>query len=144
MSKIWRNGLLAASLCLNVGFLSALGVHVFQHRRPSGMPDLNLSPEAKDKLDSNFRAFKDRLGGLNAQVLTERVRMLDLLASQDPSPEAIRAQQERITGLTGQILQATSEHLLVQKSLLSPEQQRIFFDHIRHRIQDADRRSPFP
>ena len=54
------------------------------------------------------------------------------------------AQQARVIAATERMLQVTDDHLLVQKKILTPEQQRLFFDHIRRRIQDTDKRSPFP
>ena len=144
MRRLWVKILLAASLCLNAGFLGALGVHVLQHRRSHDMSELKLSPQAKADMDANFKAFRERLSPLSSDLRAERLRMLDVLASESPSPDAVAAQQAKILAATERMLQATDDHLLVQKKLLTPEQQRLFFDHIRSRIQDGDRRSPFP
>lgn len=144
MRRIWWKALLATSLCLNVGFLAAFGFHLVQHRRPKGMSDLHLSPEVRARMESNFKSFKTRLGELNGELRTQRVAMLDLLASDQASPEAVQAQQARIMDVSARILETTDTHLLAQKALLTPAQQKLFFDHIRHRVQDPDRRSPFP
>jgi hypothetical protein len=98
----------------------------------------------KAQVDANFRAFRERLESLNADLSAERLKMLDLLASENPSPEALAAQQARVLGATERMIEVMHDHLLVQKKLLSAEQQRLFFDHIRRRIQDPGKRSPFP
>jgi len=144
MRRLWLRIVLAASLCLNAGFLAALVVHAVQHRRSHDMSELRLTPEIKAEMDANFKAFRERVRGLNTDLRAERLRMLDLLASEDPSAEAIDGQQARVMAATERMLQMTDDHLLVQKKLLTPEQQRLFFDHLRRRIQDTDRRSPFP
>ncbi len=144
MRHLWLKILLAVSLCLNLGFLGASGFKALQHRRVHGMSELKLTPEVDAKMDANFKAFRERLGSLNKDLRTERLAMLDLLASENPSPQAISAQQAKVMAATERMLQLTDDHLLDQKKLLSPEQQRLFFDHIRRRVQDSDRRSPFP
>lgn len=136
--------LMAVSLCLNAGFLAALGVHLVQHRRGHGMSGLQLAPQAKADVDANFKAFRKRLGSLNEDLRATRLKMLDLLASKNPSPEAIAAQQAMVMAATERMLRATNDHLLVQKKLLNAEQQRLFFDHIRRRIENPEKRSPFP
>jgi hypothetical protein len=108
------------------------------------MSELRLAPQVKAQVDANFRAFRDRLETLNADLRAERLKMLDLLASESPSPEALAAQQARVLGATERMLEVMHDHLLVQKKLLSAEQQSLFFDHIRKRIQDPGKRSPFP
>ncbi len=144
MRRMWWKVLLAASLCLNVGFLAAYGSHYLPHGHRKGMSDLNLSPEVQAKMEANFKSFRERLGKLDDQLRAERAAMLDLLASDGPSSEAVKAQQGKILALTDQILQTTDDHLLDQKRILTPAQQKLFFDHIRRRVQDPDRKPPFP
>ena len=139
----WRI-LFAASLCLNAGFLAALGVQVVQHRRGHDMSELHLTPQAKAQVDANFKTFREQLGSLNTNLRAERLKMLDVLASENPSPETVAAQQAKVLAATERMLQVTDDHLMVQKKLLNAQQQRLFFDHLRRRIQDPDRRSPFP
>jgi uncharacterized membrane protein len=144
MRRLWVKVLFVVSLCLNAGFLAAVGVHVVQHRRSHGMSDLQLSPAEKAQMESNFKAWRQRVASMETDLRAERLKMLDLLASDQPAPEAIAAQQAKIVTATERMLQVTDEHLLDQKKLLNAQQQRLFFDHIRRRIQDPDKRSPFP
>ncbi len=144
MRHPWLRILLVVSLCMNAGVLVHIGVHWVQHRKAHGMQDLQLSADAKAKMESNFKAFRERVGSMNGALRDERVKMLDLLASDSPPPDAVAAQEAKVVTATQAMLKVTDEHLLDQKKLLSPEQQRLFFDHIRRRIQDSDKRSPFP
>ncbi len=144
MRHLWLKILLVVSLCLNAGVLANMGVHWFQHRKGHGMQDLQLSDQVRAQMDANFKAFRDRVGAMNKDLRDERVKMLDLLASDHPSPEAVAAQEAKVVAATQAMLKVTDEHLLDQKKILNPEQQRLFFDHIRRRIQDSDKRSPFP
>jgi hypothetical protein len=108
------------------------------------MSELHLTPQAKAQVDANFKTFREKLGSLNADLRAERLKMLDLLASENPSPESVAAQQAKVVAATERVLQATDDHLMVQKRLLNAQQQRLFFDHIRSRIQNPGKRSPFP
>jgi Spy/CpxP family protein refolding chaperone len=144
MRRLWVKVLFVVSLCLNAGFLAAMGVHAVQHRRGHGMQDLQLTAQAKAQMETNFKAFRERAGAMDADLRAERLKMLDLLASDNPAPEAITAQEGRVAAATERMLKLTDEHLLDQKKLLNAQQQRLFFDHIRRRIQDPDKRSPFP
>lgn len=145
MRRTWWNALLVVSLCLNAGFLVHVGLRVAQNRPQHGMAaDLRLSPEAGAQMEARFKSFKDRLGPLETELRAERLTMLTLLASDNPSPEAILAQQKRMMSLIERIVLTTDNHFLDQKRNLTPEQQRIFFDHLGRRLQESDRRSPFP
>ena len=144
MKRLWLRILLAVSLCLNVGFLVPFGMKAIQPRHSHGMSELKLSPDAQAELDANFKAFRERLGSMNTDLQLERLKMLDLLASDNPSPETIAAQQAKVMAATERMLRVTDDHLLVQKKILTPEQRRLFFDHLRRRIQNPDKRSPFP
>jgi hypothetical protein len=144
MRRLGWKILLVASLCLNAGFLSALVVHKFHHHRDHGMPDLKLSPAVQAQLDANYAAFRTRLATLHGDLHAERAKLVALLATQDPPPGAIEAQQGRILAANDRIVQAFTEHMLNQKRLLSPAEQRLFFDHIQRRDSETGHRAPSP
>jgi len=144
MRQRWWKALLVASLCLNVGFLAHVGMSMAQHHDRHGMSELKLNSEAQAQMEARFKSFRERLGPLQDELRTERLAMLGLLASDDPSAEAIRTQESRMMSVVERIMKTTDSHFLDQKRNLSPEQQRLFFEHLRHRIQEPDRRSPFP
>ncbi len=134
MRRIWRNALLLASLCLNLGFLSMFAIHfVRHHHQQRGLPDLQMSSQAKSQFDANFAVFRGRMDGLDKELHAERAKLMELLASENPAPEAIHAQQEKITAVNNRILLTLTEHLLNQKRLLQPSQQRKFFEFVQHR-----------
>lgn len=144
MRRMWWRALLVASLCLNAGFLAHMGMRIAQHRHPHGMSGLNLTPEARSQMETRFKSFRDRLAPLQDELRTERLAMLAVLASDTSSPEAIREQEQRMMAVVERILETTNSHFLDQKRGLNPEQQRLFFEHLRRRLQEPDRRSPFP
>ncbi len=144
MRRIWWYALLAASLCLNAGFLSAVLVHAVRHGHTRSMPDLNLSPMVKTEFDANYAAFQKKMAPLRAELREDRAQMFALLASDHPTPEAIRSQEDKILAVTARLLQTASAHMLDQKRLLSAEQQRRFFDFIQHHNPDENRRPPSP
>jgi len=144
MRRMWWSALLVVSLCLNAGFLVHVGLRMAQHRHPHGMAGLHLNPEAEAQMEARFKSFRDHLGPIQTELRTERLAMLALLASGNPSPEVIRSQERRILSVIERMVVTTDSHFLDQKRGLTPEQQRIFFDHLTRRLQESDRRSPFP
>ncbi len=140
MRRIWRNALLLASLGLNIGFVSTFVFHKFRYGQQRSFPDLQMSPQAKAQFDANFSAFRGRMDALDQELHAERARLMDLLATESPSPEAIHTQQEKISAVNDRILQTFTDHLLNQKRLLQPQEQRHFFDFVQHH-HERDRRS---
>ena len=141
--RSWKGILLAVSLCLNAGFLTAYGVHWYGHsHRPQPGRDMALPADVRARVEANYKAFRRELLPMESQLAAQRTKLLDLLASDQPSPQAIADQQARIVAVQGQIVQMLTRHLLEQKRLLTPEQQRQFFDHIRRRVQEHDHRPP--
>lgn len=133
----------AASLCLNVGFGAAWFMKRAHHRRPPDLAtQLGLASPQKETFEANFAALKQRLASLDQELDQARRELLDLLASENPSPEAIHAKQEAVLEIQQRIQEAVSTHLLKQKQLLTPDQQKRFFDHLRRRMDGPDRRPP--
>ena len=141
MSRFWWKVLLISSICMNAGFVSAFVVHKVFMGHGHSMPDLKLSPPVKDEFDRNYREFRARMDSLHAEVRTERAGIVRVIASDDSSAEAIKAQRERVLGSTDKVLDATVEHLLRQKSLLTAEQRAVFFGAIGRKIEGGERRS---
>lgn len=144
MKRTWLNVLLAASLCLNGGFIAAVVVHHARHSLAHPQPDLKLSPPVKAQFDASETAFWDKMGLLHEELQGERAKMLDVLASQGPSPEAVKAQQEKVLGINARILQAVTDHVLDVKRLFSPDEQRRFFEFIQRRNHETARRPQNP
>ncbi len=143
--RSWMGFLLAGSLCLNVGFLAAYGVQWYRHGHRSRSDwEASFPPEVRTRLDANYEHFRERLAPMQAQVAAERARLLDLLASENPSPAAIADQQARIVTMVDRVVRLVTQHLMDQKRLLTPDQQRLFFDHIRRRVRQHNRRLPEP
>jgi Spy/CpxP family protein refolding chaperone len=142
---VWKL-LLVLSLCLNVGFVTAMLLPSIRHELHKPLPDqLGLKEPVKSQFENNFSAFKHKVGPLFEQLRTERMKLLDLLASPNPSPRSIQAQEKAIQTVTAQIQDATVRHFLNQKHLLTPEQQKQFFDHLGRWLgkDKHTRRNPF-
>jgi len=144
MRRTWLRILLAASLCLNGGFIAAVVVHRTWHASGRSQPDLKLAPATKAKLDQSEAAFWGKMGSLHDELFKERSEMLDVLASPAPTPEAVTAQQAKVLDVNARILQTVTEHVLSVKSILTPEEQGRFFEFIRRRNTEATHRPRHP
>jgi Spy/CpxP family protein refolding chaperone len=140
----WLIVALAASLALNAGFVAAVALHRVGHRHADRMtpPDFGFPPETQAKVEANFKAFHSRMEPLRKELQTERDAMLDLLARQDVPREVLDAQQAKIVDTMNRIGQATLDHFLEQKSLLTPDQQKTFFRALHKKMRAMDRVAP--
>ncbi len=136
MRKRWWNLLLAASLCLNLGFISAMAAHGFRSRHHEPRPDeAAADPAVRAKLEANFAAFKARMTPLHQELAAQRGKLMDLVESDGATPEQIKSQEERVVAVMAKALDAATEHLLGQKNLLTPEEAKVFFSRIRRHVQ---------
>lgn len=62
-----------------------------------------------------------------------RPQVIELIAAEEPDMEAIRARQDEILETKRRIQQLVVDHLLAEKEVLTPEQQRQFFTMLRER-----------
>jgi Spy/CpxP family protein refolding chaperone len=143
MRRSWLVVALIASLCLNVGFCGAWALRSWRHHHRSDLPsELGLSGPTRQQFETNFSDLKRRLSVLHDDLARERGKLMDILASENPSPEAIQAQQSVVLSVQSRIQGLVTADLLKQKELLTPEQQKGFFDHLRRRMDDSKRRPP--
>jgi Spy/CpxP family protein refolding chaperone len=77
--------------------------------------------------------FRKASQAVCADVMRKRGEMIDLLASPQPDREDIAAKQEEILAGQRKMQQLVIEHLLAEKEVLTPEQQRELFDLLRRR-----------
>ncbi|MFO7897568.1 MAG: periplasmic heavy metal sensor, partial [Planctomycetota bacterium] len=97
------------------------------HRR------LNVTDEQWRRIEPRLEAFRDRTRAICTRMNRLRGEMIDLIASDDPDRDAIAARQEEIRAGQRQMQQLVIEHLLAEKEVLTPEQQRELFHLIRRR-----------
>ena len=142
MRRRWLTLALLLSLAVNAGLVTALVTrHRGGHDRKR-IQDLGLPAATEAKLESNFKEFHGRMEDLKSQMRAEREKLLDLIASSAPTPEEIQAQQEKILAISAKMTQTTTEHFLKQKSLLTPQQQKQFFDALRRTVPSQGAPAP--
>jgi Spy/CpxP family protein refolding chaperone len=142
MRRRWLVLALLLSLALNAGLVTAILMRHRGHREPMRVPDTGLPKETQAKLEENFKRFHGRMEQLKSQMRTEREKLLDLLASPAPSQEEIQAQQQTIQAISAAMTQTITEHFLEQKKLLTPEQQKKFFDALRRAVPSQGASAP--
>lgn len=144
MRRRWWNVLFAASLCLNAGFVAAIVAHSFGQRHNEARPEeAAADPAVRAKLSANFAAFKERMAPLHKELAAEREKLMDLVESDNATPEEIKAQEERIVAVMARALDTATGHLLDQKRLLTPQESKVFFSRIRRHIQPGGSAPPF-
>jgi DNA-directed RNA polymerase sigma subunit (sigma70/sigma32) len=144
MRRRWWNVLLAASLCLNAGFVAAIVAHSFWPKHNEARPEeAAADPAVRAKLSANFAAFKERMAPLHKELAAERGKLMDLVESDNATPEEIKAQEERVVAVMARILDTATNHLLGQKRLLTPQESKVFFSRIRQHFQPGGADPPF-
>ncbi len=93
-----------------------------------------------DVTDAQWREIEPRLadfqkaaGAVREDVNRLRLEFLDLIAAAQPDREALRAKQDEILDGQRRMQELVIEHLLAQKVVLTPDQQRELFDRMRRR-----------
>lgn len=132
--------LLAASIALNAGFIAA-GAVQYVSRHHARHPDLGLAPQVRREFEANFREFRRELKPLRARLADDRESMLDLVESSDPSADALQRQEKAILQDQQALIRLFASHLIRQKKLLTPEQQKAFFDHLKTHVAGRRERS---
>jgi len=140
---------LLVSLAFNVTIIAAAGFFFLRDRwcaperpgRHAGLADkLELAPaqEASMKeLDSHFRG---QVRQMRSGILTQRERLLALMKEDEPDRAAIAAALSEINTLQGRIEAAAVEHMLAERSLLSPEQREKYLKLLEKRFERGKER----
>ena len=103
------------------------GVWCPLHRR------LNVTDEQWQRLEPRVLQFRRDSQALCQEVTRKRGELIDLVASPQGDRQAIAAKQEEILAGQRQMQQLVIEHLLAEKEVLTPGQQKDLFDLLRGR-----------
>ncbi len=103
------------------------GVWCPLHRR------LNVTDEQWRRIEPRIAQFRRESQAICADMNRLRTELIDLIASNDPDRQAIAAKQEAIRAGQQRMQQLVVEHLLAEKAVLTPEQQKELFDLVRER-----------
>ncbi|MHC4445209.1 MAG: periplasmic heavy metal sensor [Planctomycetota bacterium] len=135
--------ILTISLAFNIGFISTFVVRTFDRRRPHHQPPkrhefrplherLDMTPaEQKAMRVGQDKLFQD-MEEFRRTLIDGQRRLAELVTASEPDSEAIDLQLEKIASIQKQAQGRLIEHLLEQKSSLTPEQQESFNEFIRH------------
>jgi Spy/CpxP family protein refolding chaperone len=97
------------------------------HRR------LDVTDEQWRDIEPRLIDFQKAARDVREDVNRCRTEFLDLIAAAEPNREALRAKQDEILDGQRRMQELVIEHLLSQKNVLTPVQQRKLFDMMRHR-----------
>jgi Spy/CpxP family protein refolding chaperone len=148
MWKKARPYLIVASVTLNMAFVAMWIAHAAPAqvrseetgRDGAGQPvwcplhrELKVTEEQWNEIEPRLREFQASVGDLCRQANAMRSKVIDLIASEEPDVEKIRARQDEILATKRRIQRRVVDHLLAEKEVLTPEQQRQLFTMLRDR-----------
>jgi Spy/CpxP family protein refolding chaperone len=136
--------ILTASLAMNIGIAAMFGQKLFQTEAvtsarycPFSSDDnplynlLNLSTDQLDTIKSIAVDFHRTMGKLSNEVQEKRTVMMSLMERDDVDLHQLETVRHDIWALQSQIQQIVFEHILQMKKMLTPEQQKVFFQAMR-------------
>lgn len=144
---MWRRVtfyLVLASLGLNLAFVGIWAAHAWPSRaadRPQPAPDvwcplhraLGVTPQQWTEIEPRLREFQAAVGELCNHAGMVRSEVIDLIAAEEPDLDVIWAKQEGILATKRRIPRLVVEHLLAEREVLTPDQQRHLFTMLRER-----------
>ncbi len=136
--------LIVLSIALNIAFVGMWTVHAVRaHGAGSRLRhdkvwsplhrQLNVTDEQWREIEPRLADFQKATGDIREDVNRLRLAFLDLIAEAEPDREALRAKQDDILAGQRRMQELVIEHLLSQKDVLTPAQQRELFDMMRRR-----------
>ena len=140
--------LIVASVALNVAFVATWIAHAtvsHAHPEETGRQvtqhtiwcplhrELGVTREQWAQIEPRLREFQDAVAELCQAVNAKRLEVIELIAAEEPEPEVIRAKQDEILATKRSIQDLVANHLLAEKSILTPEQQQRLFEMLRDR-----------
>jgi Spy/CpxP family protein refolding chaperone len=94
---------------------------------------LGASPEQWKQIEPRLAAFQKAAREACLEVGRRRAELIDLLAASPADRQAVTAKQEEILAGQRRVQQLVIDHLLAEKELLTPQQQKQLFDLLRER-----------
>lgn len=139
--------LIILSVALNVAFVSVWAFRVLPQRlglaatdasRPGCMEytlsrELGASEMQRQQLEPRQAAYRESTGVLCRRAQELRGELIDLIAMPAPDGIALSAKQDSILAVQRRMQTLVVEHLLMEKQVLNPAQQRKLFSIMRLR-----------
>ncbi|OGP14306.1 MAG: hypothetical protein A2052_09480 [Deltaproteobacteria bacterium GWA2_54_12] len=137
--------ILLVSVVFNFTIIAAAGYFYFQGSRCriADRPDrsaaiaekLGLSPEQQASMKEADAAFRTEAGVKRAGLSKKREHLLSLIKAETADKAAIGAALADINALQGEIEAAVVEHMLAEKSMLTPEQREKYLKLLEKRFE---------
>lgn len=138
--------LIVLSVALNIAFIAIWAVHALpRHLGRAHGPEreegvwcplhrrLGATEAQWREIEPSLAEFQESSRAVREEVNRARGELIDLVAAPEPDHEAIRAKQEEIFSGQKRMQELVIQHLLAEKKVLEPEQQRQLFRMIRSR-----------
>ncbi len=137
--------LIMLSVALNIAFVGIWAVHAVRAAhwsvgklRPGDVwcplhRQLNVTEAQWREIEPRLADFQNAVQEIRENVNRYRTEMLELIVAMEPDREALRAKQGEILAGQRRMQELVIEHLLSQKDVLTPVQQRELFDMMRRR-----------
>jgi Spy/CpxP family protein refolding chaperone len=141
---------LAASLVLNLSFLSAAGYTYYKQSRAWTSPfgtkmekgkflfeELSLNPAQLKHLREQTMPFRAEIDKQRAEIGEKRKTLIALLREDKPDQKAVNAAIDGISGMQEEMQRKIAAHMLEVKASLSKDQQQKFFDLLENTMMQG-------
>ncbi len=136
---------LAASLVLNLSFLSAAGYTYYKQSRTWTSPfgtkmekgrflfeELSLKPDQLKAMRERTMPFRAEIDKQRAEIGEKRKALIALLREDKPDQKAVQAAIAEINRMQEEMQRKIAAHMLAVKASLDKDQQQKFFDLIEN------------
>ena len=138
---------LTLSVAINIGVLGSAGYRWLKisgeekhHREGGHAPmgflgkELSLSQSQAREMESLRKDLEPKMEEIKVKLREKRVQLVNLLMESEPDLEKLNIQLSEIESLQTELQKLVIDHLLREKKILSPEQQKRFFSIISKRL----------
>ncbi|MEW5946084.1 MAG: periplasmic heavy metal sensor [bacterium] len=95
--------------------------------------ELGVNPEQMETLRSQFIQFRAEIQKTRDEIEKLHPQMMELLTDPEVDKDAVRAKREEIFAVQKKMQGLVIDHILAEREILTPEQQKRFFKMLRSR-----------
>jgi Spy/CpxP family protein refolding chaperone len=138
---------LTFSVAINIGVLGSVGYRWLKisgeekpHQEGEHSPmsflskELSLSQSQTREMESLRKALEPKMEEIREELRDKRVQLVNLLIEAEADLEKINTRLNEIESLQTELQKLVINHLLQEKKILSPEQQKKYFSIISNRL----------
>ncbi len=96
---------------------------------------IELTEDQKRQVEEIRKGFLPEVAEVRQALRQKRLELSDLLFAEDPDMQAIEAKSMDISNLQRELEKKVIDHILQEKELLSPEQEKHFYAVIRSEFE---------